>query len=140
MCTKGEIGQFGRPEPSTFVTETKRKAVKLAASIAMNPHYHPYSDLSAQHPPSPDNNNGFPPLSGGGGGGGMSVNIGHHPNHHMSHHLHNGHNNSSQNNGPNGGPMPMDGQQTFQHMNNNVGPMKHCAGCGGKAQDILFCW
>jgi len=68
----------------------------------MNPHYHPYSELSSPHPPSPDNNN-YPPLSGG-------------------HHL-NGH----------GPSMSMEGQQGFHHqLNNNNGPMKHCAGCGGK--------
>lgn len=39
------------------------KIVKLAASIAMNPHYHPYSDLPSPHPPSPDNNN-YPPMPG----------------------------------------------------------------------------
>ena len=37
----------------------KKKGVKLAA-VAMNQHYHPYSDLSPPHPPSPDNN--YPPL------------------------------------------------------------------------------
>lgn len=47
------------------------KIVKLAASIAMNPHYHPYPDLSSPHPPSPDNNN-YPPMPG-------------------AHHTHNGH-------------------------------------------------
>lgn len=35
----------------------KHKTVTLAASVAMNPHYNPYADLSSPHPPSPDNNN-----------------------------------------------------------------------------------
>lgn len=73
----------------------------------MNPHYHPYSDLSSPHSPSPDNNSYSQLTShhnghGGGGGGG-------------------------------GGPMQqMDGQQNFHQMNNNSGPIKHCAGCGRK--------
>lgn len=66
-------------------------------------HYHPYSDLSSPHPPSPDNNN-FPPL---GGVGGVGVH-------------HNGHSTIS-----------MDSQQGFHQLNNNNGPMKICAGCGG---------
>jgi hypothetical protein len=91
-----------------------KKSVKLAASIAMNPHYHPYPDLSSPHPPSPDNN--YPSLTGhhnghGGGpmGGGGGVGSG----------------------GAGGGQM-VDGQQNFHQINNNNGPVKHCAGCGGK--------
>lgn len=74
----------------------------------MNAHYHPYSELSSPHPPSPDNNN-YPSLAGGGGGGG-----GRH---------HNGH-----------GPAmnTIEGhQQGFHHTNNNI-PSKQCAGCASK--------
>lgn len=74
----------------------------------MNPHYHPYTELSSPHPPSPDNNN-YTGLSG----------------------HHNGH-------GPTGMGQ-MEGQQGFQqHMNNNNGPVKHCAGCGGKIAERFF--
>ncbi|GAB0096593.1 LIM domain transcription factor LMO4 [Sergentomyia squamirostris] len=73
----------------------------------MNPHYHPYSELSSPHPPSPDNNN-YPPLAGG--------------------HHHNGH-----------GPfMSMEGQQGFHQINNNIGPMKQCGGCGGKIVERYY--
>lgn len=98
----------------------------------MNPHYHPYSDISAQHPPSPDSGNGFPQMAPGSNGG---MGLG---GHHMSHH-HNGNSGpGSGGGGPNNnnnGPITMDGQQNFQHISNNMGPMKHCAGCGGK-----LCW
>lgn len=130
--------RFSRPSTSFTDHGPGGNGVKLAASIAMNPHYHPYSDISAQHPPpSPDSGNGFPQMAPGSGGGGMG--------HHMSHH-HNGssgpgsggggnnNNNNNTNNNNNNGPMTMDGQQNFQHVSNNMGPMKHCAGCGGETQ------
>lgn len=81
----------------------------------MNPHYHPYSELSSPHPSSPDNNN-YPQMQG--------------------HGHHNGH-------GPIMGQM--DGQQGFHHQinNNNNGPTKYCAGCSGKLNVrihfLLFC-
>jgi len=61
------------------------KIVKLAA-IAMNPHYHPYSDLSSpHHPPSPDNNNYHGPLSHHNGHSTLSQMDGHHQGfHHMN--------------------------------------------------------
>lgn len=68
----------------------------------MNPHYHPYSELSSPHPPSPDNNN-YGPLSGG----------------HQ-----NGH-------GPAMNPIEGH-QQGFHQINNNNLPIKHCAGCAGE--------
>ncbi|CRL01584.1 CLUMA_CG014256, isoform A [Clunio marinus] len=50
----------------------------------MNPHYHPYSDLSSPHPPSPDNNN-YPPLSHHNGHSTLSQMDGHHQGfHHMN--------------------------------------------------------
>ncbi|KAL1398052.1 hypothetical protein pipiens_000229, partial [Culex pipiens pipiens] len=97
----------------------------------MNPHYHPYPDLgSSPHSPSPDNANypggmvggphhnghgpgvGGPQGGGGGGGGG-------------------------------GNPMgvsQMDSQAVggFHGMNNGAGPVKHCAGCGGKITERFF--
>lgn len=88
----------------------KLKSVKLAASVAMNSHYHPYSDLSSPHPPSPDNNNygGSMTISGGNGGNG---------NHHNGH----------------GPMMSMGGQQQgFHQLNNNNTMMNKCAGCGSK--------
>ncbi|KAL9708164.1 hypothetical protein quinque_011682 [Culex quinquefasciatus] len=75
----------------------------------MNPHYHPYPDLgSSPHSPSPDNAN-YP----GGMVGGPH---------------HNGH-----------GPG-MDSQAVggFHGMNNGAGPVKHCAGCGGKITERFF--
>lgn len=45
----------------------KYKTVKLAASVAMNPHYLPYADLSSPHSPSPDNNNYSMAMGIGGG-------------------------------------------------------------------------
>lgn len=114
---------------STFTADhgPESNGVKLAASIAMNPHYHPYSDISAQHPPSPDSGNGFPQMGPGSNGG-----IG---GHHMSHGHHNGSSgpgSGNNNNNNNNGPITMDGQQNFQHISNNMGPMKQCAGCGGE--------
>src|SRR5690349_7335180 len=50
----------------------------------MNPHYHPYSDLSSPHSPSPDNNN-YPPLSHHNGHSTLSQMDGHHQGfHHMN--------------------------------------------------------
>lgn len=66
-----------------FETRKYKKSVKLAA-VAMNPHYHPYSDLSSPHPPSPDNNN-YPPLSHHNGHSTLSQMDGHHQGfHHMN--------------------------------------------------------
>ncbi|XP_063702574.1 LIM domain transcription factor LMO4.1 [Culicoides brevitarsis] len=78
----------------------------------MNPHYHPYPDISSPHhqPPSPDNTN----YSG-------NMPSAHHHNGHMA-------------------PNHMDGQQNFHQMNNNMGPVKFCAGCGGKILDrFIMC-
>lgn len=74
----------------------------------MNPHYHPYPDISSPHhqPPSPDNTNYTGNMPGA-----------HHHNGHMG---------------------PMDGQQNFHQMNNNMGPVKFCAGCGGKLLLLTF--
>lgn len=91
----------------------------------MNPHYHPYPDLgSSPHSPSPDNSHGGYPMGGGGGG----------PHH-------NGHGP-----GPGGAPgnpmgvSQMDSQAVggFHGMNNGAGPVKHCAGCGGKITERFF--
>jgi hypothetical protein len=50
----------------------------------MNPHYHPYTDMSSPHPPSPDNNN-YPPLSHHNGHSTLSQMDGHHQGfHHMN--------------------------------------------------------
>lgn len=38
----------------------------------------------------------------------------------------------------NGHMGPMDGQQNFHQMNNNMGPVKFCAGCGGKLLLLTF--
>ncbi|XP_049547689.1 LIM homeobox transcription factor 1-alpha [Anopheles darlingi] len=89
----------------------------------MNPHYHPYSDLSSPHSPSPDNAGSYAQLTphhnghGGGGGGG-----------------------GGGGNGPNNMVSQMDGQQGFHQMNsgNGGGPVKHCAGCGGKITERFF--
>lgn len=120
------------------------KNVKLAATVAMNTPYHPYSDISPTHPPSPDNNN-YPPISsgryhnghgGGGGGGGGGVHTPqmttmddvsppefhhHHNNHHHNHHHNNHHNHHH--------------HHHQQLNNNNNSPIKHCAGCGDKISD-----
>ncbi|XP_055376436.1 LIM/homeobox protein Lhx9 [Condylostylus longicornis] len=101
------------------------KNVKLAATVAMNTSYHPYSDISPTHPPSPDNNN-YPPLSAGGYHNGhigvhtpqmtqMPDDVSpeyHHQNHHSNHH-----------------------HPHHQLNNNNNSPIKHCAGCGEKISD-----
>lgn len=102
----------------------KQKAVKLAASIAMNPHYHAYPDLgSSPHSPSPDNNN-YPQLgphhNGHGGGGGAPGNpMGVSQMDSQAAGFH-----GMGNGGPGGGPG---------------GPVKHCGGCGGelKKSDIV---
>jgi hypothetical protein len=63
------------------VTQKTIKIVKLAA-VAMNPHYHPYSDMSSPHPPSPDNN--YPPLGHHNGHSGpLSQMDSHHPGFHQ---------------------------------------------------------
>lgn len=67
----------------------------------MNPHYHPYSELSSPHPPSPDNNN-YGSIAGV---------------------HHNGHGPPTMN--------PIEGQQQGFHSINNNTPYKSCAGCGG---------
>lgn len=104
---------------SVVKNRPSKKAVKLAASIAMNPHYHPYPDLgSSPHSPSPDNN--YPQLT---------------PHH-------NGHGGG----GP-GNPMgvsQMDSQAAGFHGVGNGGPggpggpVKHCGGCGGKITERFF--
>lgn len=91
---------------SNFVKLCKLKSVKLAASVAMNSHYHPYADISSPHPPSPDNNNFASSMAIGGG------------------HHHNGH-----------GPImnAIGGQQQgFHQLNNNNSMLNKCAGCGSK--------
>ncbi|ETN65284.1 hypothetical protein AND_002951 [Anopheles darlingi] len=112
-----------KAQTTPFRPARNQKAVKLAASIAMNPHYHPYSDLSSPHSPSPDNAGSYAQLTphhnghGGGGGGG-----------------------GGGGNGPNNMVSQMDGQQGFHQMNsgNGGGPVKHCAGCGGKITERFF--
>lgn len=84
----------------------KYKSVKLAASVAMNSHYHPYADLSSPHPPSPDNNNYMSTMAIGGG------------------RHHNGH-------GPIMNSMNAQ-QQGFHQINNNNAMLNKCAGCGSK--------
>lgn len=86
--------------------------LKLAAGAlaAMNPHYHPYSELSSPHPPSPDGGpypslNGHPPAG-----------YAPHPHHASQHH--------GQHHGQHHLPP--------HHNNNNSPALKHCAGCGGK--------
>lgn len=91
----------------------KLKSIKLAASVAMNSHYHPYADMSSPHPPSPDNNNYASPMGMGAGG-----------NHHNGH-----------------GPMmnSIGGQQQgFHQLNNNNTMMNKCAGCGSKYRFFLL--
>ncbi len=98
---KGNI--FVIEDQNIFSSQRRRESFKLAASVAMNPHYHRYAELSSPHPPSPDNNN-YPQMGGGG-------------------HHHNGH-------GPTMNPIEGH-QQGFHHINNNNLPIKQCAGCAG---------
>ncbi|XP_046676885.1 LIM domain transcription factor LMO4-A isoform X2 [Homalodisca vitripennis] len=113
------------PEPACF-HRYSLEIVKLAATTTMNPHYHPYTELSSPHSPPPDNSSYH---------GGQSNGHGHvlpHPAHHEHHHphpafqpphhpLHHHHHHHMNNNNNNN-----------NNNNQNCGSVKVCAGCGGK--------
>nr|CAD7401756.1 unnamed protein product [Timema cristinae] len=140
------------------VRPTPPPAFKLAASTvtSMNPHYHPYTELSSPHspPPQPPDNNNYHsghqhhpgpqgpnnPMSNGhvmGPHSGPPNNHHHHPpgpGPHHDHHQHPHHQHPFGGGGPPPGAMhhPHHHHHLNNNNNNNCPTVKVCAGCGGK--------
>ncbi|XP_073987488.1 uncharacterized protein isoform X2 [Rhodnius prolixus] len=134
------------PNPALFYTETvNQEDIKLAATT-MNPHYHPYTELSPHSPP-PDGgaySNGHHVM-----GAGPPPHEHHHHHHpfppppHLHHHHH--HINSNNNNNNNSQTNNNNNNNNQTNNNNNTtgsggggggggisGGVKVCAGCGSK--------
>lgn len=110
----------------------------------MNPHYHPYTELTSPHSPPPDNSSYHGHTHNHGQAGNLSNGHNHvmpHPPHHEHHHhqhpafqpppagmhhpLHHHHHHHHMNNNNNN-------NNTTNNNNQNCATVKVCAGCGGK--------